>query len=160
MKAWGRNHPKVQPSNDTLVPSEELTESKSAAFITSPALPTSLPTRTLQIHHQTQIQTLSPTTAPQDLLEELAVRAADGHISTMMVVKTSTITARPLVPRKSTNVNGGSQARMLTRRCRSRRSELQLRFRWQIHLVMLGAGLYDLETILIAWSYGCSRDTL
>jgi len=160
MKAWGRNHPKVQPSNDTLVPSEELTESKSAAFITSPALPTSLPTMTLQIHHQTQIQTLSPTTAPQDLLEELAVRAADGHISTMVVVKTTTIMARPLVPRKSTNVNGGSQARMLTRRCRSRRSELQLRFRWQTHLVMPGAGLYDLETILIAWSYGCSRDTL
>jgi hypothetical protein len=104
---------------------EVLINLKSVASITNPAPLTSLPTTPPQTPLQIQIPTPSPTTAPQGPREELVVRAADGHISTpMTIARTSTIMVRALVPRKSISVNGGSQARMLMRRCRSRRSEV------------------------------------
>lgn len=103
-----------------------LTNLKFAASTTNPAPLTSLLTTTPQTHRQTQIPTPSPTTARQGLLGGWVERAADGHINMLTtIVRTSTITARALVPRKSTSANGGSQAQMPTRRCRSRRSKLR-----------------------------------
>jgi hypothetical protein len=108
---------------------EVLTNVQSAVSTTNPAPLTSLLMMTLRTRLQTLIQTLSLTTALRDLLGELVERLAGGHTNMLTTTaRMSTITARVLIPRKSTSVNGGSRAQMPTRRCRSRRSELALRF--------------------------------